>query len=37
MGIFRLIVGSAFQQDAAAGLPVDPERVRALLEAARVV
>ena len=32
-----LIVGSAFQKDGVAGRPVDPERVRALIEAARVV
>ncbi len=32
-----LIVGSAFQQDGVAGHPVNPARVRALIEAARVV
>ena len=32
-----LIVGSAFQKDGKAGQPVDPARVRALIEAARVV
>lgn len=32
-----LIVGSAFQENGLAGQPVDPARVRALIEAARVV